>query len=115
MGTRTDAALAIGVLGAALVAFATVDASFSPVAFGGGAAATLAFELLASRDPEPIRRRWESRSVQAAAVVVAVAVVAVGAIVAPSSVLSAVIGALVAYLAFLVVVMGRRPKTDETT
>ncbi|MWV40764.1 hypothetical protein [Natrialba sp. INN-245] len=105
MGARTDGALAVVVLTAALVAFVLVGATPSLPAFLLGAAATVGFELVAARDPETVRKYWERRPVQFAAVVVALAIVGVGTTVAPSSVLSAISGALVMYLAFLMVVV----------
>ncbi len=75
MGVRTDGALAVVVLTAALVAFVLVGATPSLPAFLLGAAATLGFELVAARDPETVRKYWERRPVQFAAVVVALVIV----------------------------------------
>ncbi|AEH36701.1 hypothetical protein [Halopiger xanaduensis] len=104
MGARTDAGLTGLVLAATIAAFVRVGAPVSwPAAVLGGAG-TLAFELVAARDPELVREYWEQRIVQVAAVILAVVVIIVGARVAPAPVLSAIAGALVTYLGFLVIV-----------
>ncbi|NGM68112.1 hypothetical protein G6M89_03635 [Natronolimnobius sp. AArcel1] len=108
MGARTDAALTGFVLVAVAVGFVLTNASLSSHAFALGGLATLAFEALAARDADTVRAYWERRSVQTAAVALALGTVLAGAIVAPSSVLSAMAGALVVYVLFLGVVVGRR-------
>ncbi|RQG92218.1 hypothetical protein [Natrarchaeobius chitinivorans] len=113
MSHRTDAALAVIVLFAAWAAFVLVEASVSVSAAVLGCLGTVAFEVVAARNPEPIRRRWESRPVQVAAVVTALATIVGGATVAPSHVLSAVSGALTTYLVFLALVTVRRSRTSS--
>ncbi|MFP8951607.1 hypothetical protein ACLI4Z_01365 [Natrialbaceae archaeon A-arb3/5] len=108
MGARTDAALTVFVLIAVAVGFVLTNAALSRLAFALGSLATLAFEAVAARDPVIVREYWERTSVQAASVILALGGVLVGASVAPSSVLSAMAGALVAYLLFLGTVVGRR-------
>ncbi|SEH12956.1 hypothetical protein SAMN04487967_1053 [Natronorubrum sediminis] len=100
MGTLTDAILALFVLAVASFAFVLVDASLSvfPVFVGG--LGTIGFELLAYRDPQTVREYWERPVVQVGSVVLALGGVAVGAVVAPSSVLSFVLGSIVTYLGF---------------
>ncbi len=102
--TRTDALLSVLVLAGFLLAFFIVDARFSPLFFLLGAAATVCFELLAARDPTRVRQVWEQPVVQALSLVAALAIILGGAAVAPSRVLSAGIGALVAYGSLLALV-----------
>jgi len=104
MGTRYDAGLAVLVLVVAVVAVGLVEASLSLVAGVAGGVGTLVFEAVATRDRERVRRYWETVVVQAVSVGLSLVGIAVGALLAPSLVLSFVIGALVVYLAFLFVV-----------
>ena len=104
MGRRADAALTLVALGAFVVAFLAVDASLSTLFLALGGAGTIAFELLAARDPATVREYWDRRPVQLASLALAVALAGLGALVAPSSVLSAGIGALVTYLLVLAIV-----------
>ncbi|WP_306053094.1 hypothetical protein [Natronococcus wangiae] len=104
MGERTDAALALVALAVFVGSAVLVDASLSPPFLVGGGLSTLAFELLAARAYELVRRYWERRSVQLASLAVAVGVAAVGARVAPGPVLSLCCGATITYLAFLALV-----------
>ncbi|MFC4248991.1 hypothetical protein ACFOZ7_19020 [Natribaculum luteum] len=106
MGARRDGTLALVSLLAFVTAVALVDASLSPPALALGGIGTVAFELLATRDSDLVRRHWERPAVQGIALAAAVGVAAVGARVAPSLVLSAGIGALVAYLVVLASVLG---------
>ncbi|WP_049921651.1 hypothetical protein [Halopiger djelfimassiliensis] len=108
MGRRTDAALAGIVLVAAGIAFGFVETSFAPIPGALGGLGTVAFELLAARDPDAVRRYWDRPAVQIVAAVAALSLVAVGALVAPATVLSAVCGALVTYLCVLLVGTVRR-------
>ena len=101
MGTRTDAGLAILVLAAVGVAFAIVEASVRWPAAALGGVGTIAFEVAAARDPETVRDYWERPVAQAGSVVLALIGVAVGARIAPSSVLSFALGSLVVYLVLL--------------
>ncbi|GAB3019902.1 hypothetical protein [Natronobiforma cellulositropha] len=101
MGARTDGALAVFVLLAVAVGFVLTNASLSRGAFALGGLATLAFEAVTARRADAVRTYWERRPVQLGAVALALGCALVGAVVAPSSVLSAMAGALVAYLLFL--------------
>lgn len=100
-GARTDAALALVALLAFAVIGVLVDASLSILYLGCGAAATIAFELVAARDPDRMRQYWERRPVQFASLVLAVGGAAVGAQLAPTVVVSLCVGATVAYLVLL--------------
>lgn len=102
MSRRRDAALAGTVLAASAGAVLAVGAMLSPRWLALGALGTIGFELLASRSPDAVRRRWERPAVQVASVALALSVVALGAWLAPSAVLPAVVGALAAYLLVLV-------------
>ncbi|ELY45164.1 hypothetical protein [Natronorubrum sulfidifaciens] len=113
MGARIDVVLTLIVLFAASVAVVTVDATLSPLAVGGGALGTLGFELVATRDPAAVRRHWERPAVYVLAVATALIGIAIGAVVAPSSVLSFVLGALVTYLLFVGVVHGYQSITAD--
>ncbi|SIR66634.1 hypothetical protein [Natronorubrum thiooxidans] len=104
MGVRIDAALALLVLIAVGTAFVIVEPGVSWVAASIGGLGTLVFELVAARDPETVRRYWDQPVVQGLTVAVTLAGIAIGAVVAPSSVLSFVFGALVTYLVVLLVV-----------
>lgn len=117
MGIRTDAALALLVLVAVWVAATLVDAPLSPRIAAIGGLGTLGFELVAARDPETVRRYWDQPVVQGLTVAVTLAGIAIGAVVAPSSVLSFAFGALVTYLVVLLVVQidaktGARSRTE---
>ena len=101
MGARTDAALTILVLVAVGIAFVLVDASLSPLALALGGLGTIAFELVAARDVAIVREYWERPAIQAVSVVLALLVVAVGASIAPTVVLSLFCGGAITYLAFL--------------
>lgn len=108
MGIRTDAALAVLALLAFGIAFRVADASVSVPALLLGSGGTIAFEIVAYRRVETVRRVWERPAVQLAALLGAIAIAATGAIVAPAIVLSAGIGALIAYFVVLSVVSIRR-------
>lgn len=108
MGARTDAALTLFVLAAAFVAFVLANGSLSALWFALGSLATLTFEAIAARDPARVRAHWERPLVQIGAVGLALVGVIVGARVAPSSVLSALMGAATMYVAFLSAVVVRR-------
>ncbi|WP_440763474.1 hypothetical protein [Natronorubrum sp. DTA7] len=101
MGARTDAALTILVLAAVGIALVLVDAPLSPLALALGGLGTIAFELVAARDVATVREYWERPVVQAVSVVLALIVVAVGASIAPTVVLSLFCGGAITYLAFL--------------
>lgn len=108
MGVRTDAGLALVALVVFLGAFALVDAALSILGLIVGGTGTIAFELLAFRHVETVRRVWERPVVQFVSLVGAVVIAAAGAIVAPAIVLSAGIGSLVTYLVVLAVVPAMR-------
>lgn len=104
MGDRTDAVMALVAL-AAFVGFAVlVDASLSPPFLVLGGLGTVAFELLAARAYDRVRRYWERPAARTASLAFAVGLAAVGALVAPEPVLSLCCGAVVTYFAFLTVV-----------
>ncbi|MFC4542995.1 hypothetical protein ACFO5R_13790 [Halosolutus amylolyticus] len=108
MGIRTDAGLAVLALAAFLGAFVVADADYSIRFLLLGAAGTVAFELVAFRRTDAVRRVWERRSVQTASLVGALLLAIGGALFAPSRVLSAGIGTLIAYLIVLGLVVARR-------
>lgn len=104
MSLRRDTGLAGGVLVATGVAVFAVGADVSLPWVVAGALGTLGFELVATRRRATVRGYWDRPRVQATSVAAALVVVALGAWLAPSPVLSAVVGALVAYLLVLAVV-----------
>jgi len=104
MSCRRDGALAGAVLAAFLFASVSVEASLSTPFFLAGVLGTIVFELLAARAYDRVRACWDRPIVQVTALVAGVAIAAVGAQTVPSRVLSAGIGALVAYLALISVV-----------
>ena len=107
MGRRRDGALAAVALAVFLLAFALAGATLSLPSFLVGALATVVFEALATRAYDRVRAWWDRPAVQAVTLAVGILIAAVGALVAPSRVLSAGIGALVAYLALLALVTWR--------
>ena len=114
MGRRRDGTLAALALGVFFLAIVLVEASLSFPAFALGALGTVVFEALATRAYDRIRRHWERPAVQAGTLVSAVAIAAIGTVVAPSRVLSTGVGALVAYLAVLsLVVLGVLEPSDR--
>lgn len=105
MGARTDTGLALIALAAFLGAFVLTDSTLSIPALVVGGGGTIAFEIVAFRHFETVRRVWERPAVQLGTLAVAIAIAATGAIVAPAIVLSAGIGTLVTYLAVLLLVL----------
>lgn len=104
MTARRDAALAGAALlgcGAALV---RLSARPSLLAAAGGALGTVLFEGVAGRYRERVRRRWERPAVQALALAVALLVVAASARAGAAVPVSALLGALAAYLCLLALV-----------
>ena len=101
MSAPRDAALAGLVLAATGIAVLAVGATLAGRWAAFGALGTVAFELLTSLDPATVRRHWDRPVVQAGAVGLALSGVALGAWLAPPIVLSASVGALVAYLLLL--------------
>ncbi len=98
---RIDAGLALCVLCGSLVALRRAGLRISFPSALGGALGTLAFEYVASRHQERIRREWTRPDVRALTVTGTLALV-VGTIRFRSgSLLSALCGALVCYLALL--------------
>jgi hypothetical protein len=104
MGDRTDAVLALAALAVFVGFVVLVDASLSPPFLVLGGLATVTFELLAARAYDSVRRYWERPAVRAASLALAVALAAVGSLVAPEPVLSVCCGAVVTYLVFLTLV-----------
>lgn len=105
MSRRTDGVLGLIALGAFVVALAVVDARPSIAFLALGAAGTVGFEILAFRHTETVHRYWNRPIVQLSTLALAFAIVAVGATVAPSTVLSAGIGAIATYLIVLALVL----------
>lgn len=100
-GAKADAALALVALAAFVGSLVAVGASLSVPFFVAGGLGTIGFELLASRDPDLVRRCWERPVVQLAALALAIGAAAIGARVAPEPVLSALCGATITYLVLL--------------
>lgn len=101
MSARRDGALALVTLGVFLAGVGLANATLSPLFLALGAAGTLAFEAVAFERRKAIRRHWERPATQLVALALAVAAAGAGVASAPTSVLSAGIGALVAYLLVL--------------
>lgn len=108
MSLLTDGVLGLLALGAFAGALVAVDARLSLPFFALGVAGTLAFEAVAFRNTETVRYYWERPVTQLATLALGLVIAAVGAAVAPSSILSAGIGALVAYLVVLAAVLSIR-------
>lgn len=104
MGLKRDASLATLVLVATILGlvFSSASLSIQWVLFGGGVTVTL--EALAYRRHAFVRGVWERPIVQVVCLCLALGAVAVGSFVAPSFVLSTVLGGSVTYLAMLGVV-----------
>jgi hypothetical protein len=101
MGARTDAALSLLALAGFLLAIRVADTDVSVAYLALGAVGTLAFELLALPRQREIYAVWNRPAVQIAALALTAVVILAGLTTAPSPVLSAGAGALVAYLALL--------------
>lgn len=98
---RTDAALAAVVFLAFVAGIVATGTDLSLPSLALGAGATVAFEAVASRNPEAVRRHWHKPTVRSGSVVAALALAVLGSAAAPEIVLSAGIGALAAYLFLL--------------
>lgn len=107
MGRRRDGTLAVIALAAFLLAFVAVEATLSTPFFLLGVLGTVVFEALATRAYDRIRACWERPPVQVTTLASAFVIATAGTVVAPSSVLSAGIGAVVAYLVLLGLVTWR--------
>lgn len=108
MSVRTDGGLALGVLVVFLVLFWIVETTLSWPFFLLGVLGTVGFELISLRYHQVIRTHWERPTVQRLAVLLALAGGGGGAIVAPAESLSAGIGALLAYLVGLGIIVSKR-------
>lgn len=98
MVSRLDGILAAAVLVVATSGLAIANGPPSPWALVVGAVATLGFELVTAHSGVTVRTVWERPAVQAMSLLAAVVLVAVATIHAAPMVLSAVIGAVGAYL-----------------
>ena len=105
MGYRTDGVLGVLALAAFAGALVAVDAPVSVPVLALGAAGTVAFEVVAFRRGEVVREYWERPPVQLGSLARAVGLAAAGAVVAPSIVLSAGVGAVGTYLVVLALVL----------
>ncbi len=108
-----DAALAAVALGVVLGYAGVAEVEPRPAAAGVGAVATVAVELgaLVGLDEEQydrLRAVWERPAVRVGSAGVAASVGGIAASVAPAPTVSFASGALLAYLAFLAVVVARR-------
>jgi hypothetical protein len=110
----TDASLALLTLVGVFVALRRTRWRLSVPSALGGVLATLAFEYLASRHQEPIRALWARPAVKGLTVVATFALVVGSTRTRSSTVLSALCGALVCYLALLAgVVTGKLAHPTE--
>jgi hypothetical protein len=105
MGVRKDVSLTVSVLGTVFVAFVLTDEPLAVPFFVVGGASTLAFELVAGRDPALVRSYWNRSAIQFSALLVALGTVVLGARVAPSVVLSTMAGLLVTYLGWVALIV----------
>ncbi|QLG49223.1 hypothetical protein [Natrinema halophilum] len=108
MSERTDGILAVIVLMAFTGGLAVTSAPLSVPSVAIGGLGTLAFEAVAFSNSDVVSHYWERRVVQAGTLAGAFAIVGVGIVVAPSSILSAGIGSLTTYLLFLSFVLVSR-------
>ena len=93
-----DLVLSVVVLAAFLAVAAVADAGLSTRWLVLGALATIGFEALSFGHYERVRGYWERPAVRASCVVGGLAIAVLGALVAPTRVPSAGIGALGTYL-----------------
>ena len=107
MSYFTDGVLGVLSLAVFAGALLAVDASLSVPFLVLGVAGTVAFEVVAFRNSETVRSYWERPLVQLGTLVSGFAIAGFGVVVAASSVLSAGIGALAAYLVILFAVVVR--------
>ncbi len=98
---RTDAGLALCVLCGSLLVLRRVGLRISLPGALGGALGTLAFEYVASRHQERIRRWWTRADVRALTVTGTLALVVGSARGRSGTLLSAICGALLCYLVLL--------------
>ena len=99
-----DLVLSVVVLAAFLAVAAVLDAGLSTRWVVLGGLATVGFEALSMANYERVRGYWERPAVQASCVAGALALAVLGALVAPSRIPSAGIGALGSYLGLRVLV-----------
>lgn len=108
MGLKTDLALGWIAFVAFGAAFVLRGVPLSIPFLVLGSAGTIAFEIVAFRHDEVVRRYWERRRVQLGSLIVAFGLAGLGAAIAPEPLLSAGIGALVTYLCFGIAVLCSR-------
>lgn len=114
MGYRTDGTLAAVVLVAIGLAIAVRDASPSLPWLALGGIGTVVLEAAMASRASAVRRCWERDGVALGSLAVALAVVLVGSVVAPTPVLSVGLGATATYLLLLaLVVVGVVPPVSE--
>ena len=104
MGLKRDASLAALVLVATILGLlrSNTNPSLGWILFGGGV--TVVAEVLAYRHRELVREVWERPIVQVVCLCLGLGVIAAGTFVAPSIVLSTVLGGSLTYLVMLGVV-----------
>ncbi|MGM0590758.1 MAG: hypothetical protein ACQETI_03850 [Halobacteriota archaeon] len=112
MGRAHDAVLTALVLIPALVGGVALDASLSAGAIALGVVGTLVVEGVLSLERERVRRVWERRVVQVAAVCCVLSGSVVGVLILGSWVLVALASGLITYLALLAV-LELRARTTE--
>jgi hypothetical protein len=99
-----DGGLGAGLLGAVALLAIAVDASIEGSVVLCGIATTIVLEVVAYRRPTLVREQFERRSVVGGSMLLVVAVIAAGTLLAPDRVLSLMLGAVGTYLALLVTV-----------
>jgi len=101
MGRRRDAVLGLLTLAGLVLLQILTDTAIAPLWAALGAVGTILFEIIGSTRRTIIRDYWDRPAVQITTFVSALAVAAIGAILAPEIVLSSGIGALSCYLVIL--------------
>ena len=104
MGLKRDASLAALVLVATILGLVGSNSSPSLGWFLLGGIVTVTVEVLAGRRHEVVREVWERPIVQLVCLCLALGAIATGSIIAPSIVLSVVLGGNLTYLVMLGVV-----------
>ena len=105
MSLITDGVLAVIALAAFVGGLAVASAPLSLPFVAVGVLGTLVFEAIAFSHSDLVRQYWERPAVQLGTLAGAFVIVGIGIAVAPSRLLSAGVGALVAYLLVLSVVL----------
>jgi len=114
MGRRRDAVLGLLTLAWLVLFLFLTDTAIAPVWVALGAVGTILFEVIGNTRRTVIRDYWDRPAVQITTFVSALAMAAIGAILAPEIVLSSGIGSLSCYLVILGGMSARSMASERT-